>query len=272
MRLSGTKSVVKLAMVLLTGVGTSSLLFGDSFIVTYAPAETQAPNSTTLCGAAPICWIGEETFPTSSAPSNANFTTVASVGSPSGSITGVYSGALTIDAANEYGGAGGSGYFATVSKNSYTLVLTPSGASTGVPEVNYFGLWFSALDAGNQLQFYDGSTLEYTFTPTIFQSLVGSCTGGKNLFCGNPNNRSEDSNEQFAFLNFYDMDGSISKIVFTETTTAGFESDNQTVGYMDPVDPTGTVVGDTPEPWSFALLATGLLALIALRRRFALND
>lgn len=272
MRLSRAKSVLKFALIALVSAGTASMLYGDSFVVTYAPAETQAPDASTLCGADPTCWIGEETFPTLSVPTDASFTTIASTGSPSGSITGVYSGALTIDAADQYGGAGGSGYFATVSKNSYTLVLAPSGAATGVPAVNYFGLWFSALDGGNQLQFYDGATLEYTFTPAIFQSLVGSCTGGNNLFCGNPNNRSEDSNEQFAFLNFYDMDGSISKIVFTETTTAGFESDNQTVGYMDPVDPTGTVVGDTPEPSSIVLLSMGLLALIALKCRFALND
>jgi hypothetical protein len=160
-----------------------------------------------------------------------------------------------------------------VSKNSYTLTLTASGASTGVPGVNYFGLWFSALDTGNQLEFYEDSTLLYTFTPALFSSLVGKCTGG-NQFCGNPTSKysGQDSGEQFAFLNFYDMNGYFDKVVFTETSTAGFESDNHTVGYMDPVTPTGTEIGATPEPGSIVLLFTGLLALIAVRRQFAWNN
>jgi len=38
-----------------------------------------------------------------------------------------------------------------------------------IPGVNYFGLWFSALDAGNELQFYENNTLLLTFTPVMFQ-------------------------------------------------------------------------------------------------------
>jgi len=273
MHFSRSKSWVKFALAALIGAGSFSMSYADSFVVTYAPAATQAPNTTTLCGGASTCWIGEETFPTASVPTNANFSTIATTGAPSGSITGVYSGHLTIAGANQYGGAGGTDYFATVSKNSYTLTLTASGTSTGVPGVNYFGLWFSALDTGNQLQFYEDNTLLYTFTPALFSSLVGKCTGG-NQFCGNPttNFLNQDSSEQFAFLNFYDMDGYFDKVVFTETSSAGFESDNHTVGYMNPVVPTGTEVGATPEPGSIVLLLSGLIALIAVRRQFALNN
>jgi hypothetical protein len=98
--------------------------------------------------------------------------------------------------------------------------------------------------------------------------LVGACPNASNAFCGNPNN-GQDTGEQFAFLNFYDTVGYFNKIVFTETGTAGFESDNHTVGYMNPVDPTGTVIGATPEPGSMVLLLTGLLALIGFKSRFA---
>ena len=271
MQVPEAKSWMKFALIALIGAGAASMSYGDSFVVTYAPAGVQAPNTTTLCGSDPTCWIGEETFPSSSVPTNANFTTIASTGSPSGSITGVYSGALSISSANQYGGADGTGYFATVSNNNYTLTLTASGAATGVPGVNYFGLWFSALDAGNKLQFYNGNTLLFSFTPAQFQTLVGACPNASNPFCGNPNNLTQDKGEQFAFLNFYDLDGYFTKVVFTETTNAGFESDNHTVGYMDPVDPTGTVIGATPEPGSIVLLLTGLLALIGLRGRFAWN-
>ncbi len=82
------------------------------------------------------------------------------------SITGTYTGALRIEGAGEFGGAGGKGsYIAVPNGDSYTLSL-----SSGV---NYFGLWFSALDKGNHLQFYSGDTLKYSFSPTDYTELVG---------------------------------------------------------------------------------------------------
>jgi hypothetical protein len=214
--------------------------------------------------------MGDETFPTAAVPTNATFSNVANIGSPAGSITGSYSGGLTVSAANQYGGASGTGYFGTVTNSSYTLTLSASG---GLPGVNYFGMWFSALDGGNQLQFFNGNTLLYSFTPATFQSLVGACPNASNAFCGNPNANfsGKDTGEQFAFLNFFDTTGYFNKIVFTETTTAGLESDNQTVGYMNPPTPTGTIIPNAPEPGSFILLLTGTLALMGLKRRFALN-
>ena len=50
---------------------------------------------------------------------------------------------------------------------SYTLTLSNP--------VNYFGMWFSALDQGNQLTFYNNSTLVFTFTPSDYAQLVGVC-------------------------------------------------------------------------------------------------
>jgi hypothetical protein len=186
-----------------------------------------------------------------------------------GSISGTYTVPPLIYQADQYGGAGGSGYYPEVfagtnGTGSYTLTLSVSG---NIPGVNYFGLWFSALDAGNELQFYNGSNLVYTFGPAQFITLVGSCAGGDNLFCGNPNNRSEDSGEQFAFLNFFDMTGYFNEVVFSESGGGGFESDNHTVAYQDPPSPYGPVIGATPEPGTFALLSTGLLALMNLKRR-----
>ena len=265
MRLLEAKFGVKFALMALIGAGAASMAYGDSFVVTYAPAKTQTPVASTLCAGASSCWLADETFTTSTKPTTAVFTPVVSTGVATGSITGVYSGAFTLSNNYQYGGAGGTGHYATVTNNTYTLTLSTSGS---VPGVNYFGLWFSALDAGNELQFYNGSTLVYTFTPALFSSLVGACPNASNAFCGNPNN-GQDTGEQFAFLNFYDTTGYFDKIVFTETGTAGFESDNHTVGYMNPVDPTGTVIGATPEPGSMVLLLTGLLALIGFKSRFA---
>jgi hypothetical protein len=267
MRLFG-KSSVNFVLMALIGAGSASTLYGDTMLATYAPAKTQTPNTTTLCGSDPVCWIGEQTFSTASVPGPGNFPMLVSTGAAGAKIAGSYSGGITISNNYEWGGAGGTGYYPTVTKSSYTLTLTTSG---GLPGVNYFGLWFSALDGGNELQFYENSTLLYTFTPTLFASLVGACPNASNAFCGNPNN-GEDANEQFAFLNFYDETGYFNKIVFTETTTAGFESDNHTVGYMDPVVPTGTPIVPTPEPGSIVLLSIGMLALIGLMRHSAVTD
>jgi len=249
----------------------ATTLQGSGIVATYDPAGTQSPDLTTLCGSDSVCWIGTETFDSwnGSAPFTTTYpTTQSTVGVTTGGISGTYTGALTRSNNYEYGGAGGSGYYPTVSNSSYTLTLTASG---GVPGVNYFGLWFSALDAGNELQFYEDGTLVYTFTPAIFQSLVGACPAASNPFCGNPNN-GDDKGEQFAFLNFFDVGGYFDEVVFTETTSAGFESDNHTVGYMSPITPSGTVIpdaGSAPEPRPLLLLSLGSLMLIGLRRRSA---
>ena len=90
--------------------------------------------------------------------------------------------------------------------------------ASGVPGMNYFGLWFSALDAGNLLQFYSGNNLLYSFTPNKFIDLVGSCAGAADPFCGKKPNTifsGRDAGEQFAYLNFFDTDGFFDKIVFS---------------------------------------------------------
>jgi hypothetical protein len=283
MRLLGANIWAKSAWILLLVGASASASFADNIIVSYAPALTQAPNTTILCGADPQCWVGEQTFATKAVPvagdannPNGLFTQVASVdtiGGLTGTFSGSYSGGLVMYAADQYGGAGGSGYYPELfsSGGSYTLNLTTSG---NLPGVNYFGLWFSALDAGNQLQFYENNILLLTFTPHMFQSLVGACPSTTNAFCGNPNSHflNQDSGEQFAFLNFFDQNAYFNKIVFTETGGGGFESDNHTVAYMDPPKPSGTIIpGETPEPASFVLLLSGFVVLLALSRRTALR-
>ena len=172
-----------------------------------------------------VCWIGQQTFATNSVPTPGVFPTLISTGDAAGLISGTYSGGLVISSADQYGGAGGTGYYPELfaSGNGYTLTLTTSG---GLPGVNYFGLWFSALDAGNDLKFYENGTLLLDFTPVLFQSLVGACPNSSNAFCGNPNAifLNQDSGEQFAFLNFYDETGYFNEVVFTESGDGGFNS------------------------------------------------
>ena len=275
MKLLAAKGWMKLALMAFLAAGAASALYGDTIVPTYLTAKTEAPDTTALCSDTSICWVGEQSFAKSSVPAAGVFPVVTTVGSPTGTISGTYSGSLTVSGANEYGGTGGTGYFASVSDGSYTLKLTTSG---DLPGVNYFGLWFSALDAGNDLKFYEKNaqgteTLLYDFTPALFQKLVGSCPNSSNAFCGNPSGayKGEDSGEQYAFLNFFDTTGYIDEIVFTETTSAGLESDNQTVAYLDPIEASDTVIGTTPEPGTFVLLSIGAMAFILFRRPLAVK-
>jgi hypothetical protein len=178
------------------------------------------------------------------------------------SITGTYSGAYSIMNADMFGGAGGTGQYITTS-SSYTLTLSS--------QVNYFGMWFSALDSGNQLSFYDGSTLVFSFSPSDYAALVGACptSAAQPNYCGNPNSNfyNQDSGQQYAFLNFYDTDGTFNKVVFTENPqVGGFESDNHTVANISS-DPGGTPLNPVPEPSTFVMALSGLAGLAGFRQR-----
>ena len=84
---------------------------------------------------------------------------------------------MAVVSANQYGGAGGSGnYFAIGAEsgqNSATLTLNGPQA--------YFGFWWSAADALNQVEFLSGGQVVADFSPA---SLLGSTYPG---YAGNPN-------------------------------------------------------------------------------------
>ena len=236
-------SLLPAAALLLTSALAHPAL-ADSFAVSYyGPGIQSSPASTFV-----------ENFD-SAVPSGGVLTTSYS----GSSLTGTYTGGFALYNADIYGGAGGTGKYITTF-GTYSLNLSNT--------VNYFGMWFSALDGGNQLSFYNGSTLLYSFTPAAFSALVGACPSASG-FCGNPNNGA-NSGQQYAFLNFYDPTGVFNKVVFTESpAVGGFESDNHTVGNLT-TGPGGTVINSpVPEPSTFLLLGTGTVGLAsAVRRRF----
>jgi hypothetical protein len=79
--------------------------------------------------------------------------------------------------------------------------------------------------------------------------------------------------EQYAYLNFFDKTGFFDKVVLTQA--GGFESENDTVGYLYPVKPSGTTIPSrtpepsfhAPEPTFFVVTGVGLLCLAVFARR-----
>ena len=131
---------------------------------------------------------------------------------------------LFIKNADQYGGAtdathpNGTRYSVQgvgTSVSSTTLTLNS--------DSGYFGMWWSAGDASNLLQFYkDGNLVARFTTATLLQDL------GTDYY-GNPRNRNLDSSEPFAFINFFaDANTSWDQIVFSNSSSSGFEPDNYT--------------------------------------------
>jgi hypothetical protein len=97
---------------------------------------------------------------------------------------------------------------------------------------SYFGLWWSAGDARNVLQFYSGDALVAQFTTASLLSPLPKD------YYGNPLDPSINGGEPYAFINFFgDADTTWDRIVFTNDGRSGFESDNYTtrVNAWDPI-------------------------------------
>ena len=216
---------------------------------TYLAAGVQTPNFPTACGSATKCYYGTETF---SNWAGGDFTSTFQTGTntfdASTYIRGVYTAngdtRWVKSAPNQYGGANGTGSFpsltgsATAPTSAYAIRLS---TSANIPGVNYFGIWISALDANNSLQFYSNGQLLYTFGSTDLQAAIGACSTS-NAYCGNPTTpfKGQNSSEIYAYVNFFDTVGYFDTVVLYQTTTSGFESSNHAVAYINPLATSGT--------------------------------
>ncbi|MDD4913661.1 MAG: hypothetical protein PHW13_01315 [Methylococcales bacterium] len=240
-----------------------------SLIVTYA--EDPGVENSTLLG------TDVETF--NNLKAGTEYTNLAwkQGGVTIGTFDNVY-----ISAANQYGGAGSNGSNYAVESG---LVGSPNNVEVSTLTLNtasaYFGFWWSAGDANNTVEFYNGSTLVGEFTTaTLMDQLPGS-------YYGNPRSPSTlDSNEPFAFINFFGTNGlTFNKVVFVDTSSSGFEADNYTVrtqAWGGLSGETGTVPGVAletisgatvtlassaiPEPDSALLLLVGMGAFFGASR------
>ena len=175
-----------------------------------------------------------------------------------------------IAAANQYGGAGGTGNYFTVQPGSYGTSSNPqlseSTLTLNTPE-RYFGLDWSAGDAYNELDFYSGNTLLQKFTTADVINFIGKQSNAQ-AYYSNPNQqfKGQDSTEPFAFLNFFadpnNTSVTFNKIVFINNSTGtGFESDNHTVASSYKTT-SGTVISRVPEP--SAALGLAMIAGIGM--------
>ena len=118
------------------------------------------------------------------------------------------------------------------------------------------------------LDFYKGGELVYSFTPTAVLAAIGDKPG----YFGNPNPPFLGANggQPYAFVNIYFTDGdSFDRVVFHQTTNAGYESDNHTVGYW--IEQGGIGVPE-PATWAMLISGFGLVGFTARRRNAAVSQ
>ena len=206
-----------------------------SLVVTYA--ESPSAVNSTLSHTAVINFDSMVTH----AGAYTNMTWTDSTLGTIGTIDQVY-----MQNANQYGGADytpgttPTGYYpvASTAPNGVggSHAVTPITLTFNTPST-YFGMWWSAGDPGNILTFYDGSTQIAQYKTQGLPGLL------PNSYHGNPVDKRADGNEPFAFLNFYALQGAqFTKVVLSNTTSSGFESDNWTVRTA----PYGTYAGEDP--------------------------
>ena len=262
------------ATALLAGAAISSAA-NAAWVVSYEGEAPGVQNTT-----ATFSTSGVETF--ESLPTGISAAPIVTTFGTSGAgstIKGVYSSqgkGVQINAADQFGGAGGKGKYIVAFPNTpYSLSLS-SDIKGGV---NYFGFWLSALDKGNQVTFSgaNGKTL-FTFNPQDVINTIDTRADSQ-AYYGNPTNPwGQDKSEPFVFINFFDTTGSFSKVSFSEVGFGGgYESDNHTVGHYETMGK-GTTVALTlsgpgaavPEPATWALMILGVGGIgAALRRRRA---
>lgn len=146
-----------------------------------------------------------------------------------GQTIGQYSNVLIINA-DQYGGADGTGkYFDVDQARSGKAKQTFSTLKLTTPQ-KYFGFWWSAGDSNNVLQFLSKGETVYKMTTKDVVDMIGKLSN-KQAYYGNPNSqfKGKDGNEAFAFINFYNTDGTFDEIKFTNIGGTGFESDNHTI-------------------------------------------
>ncbi len=254
---------ILIAAVMAAGVASSASAV-TAFQVSYESEAAGLQTSTSTFSA-----VGVETF-SSRTPANGVTQGFFTDFGGSSAFTGVY-GNVEFRSADRFGGADGTGpYAVTFSSSGYRLDL----ATTLPRGVNYFGYWLSALDGGNQVSFFSGNRLLFTFRPQDVINAVNA-SGNPAAYFGNPNPAfaGQNAGEPYIFLNFYSNVRPFTRVEFTQVPQGGgYESDNHTVGRFltqsgTLIPLTGSITADVPEPATWAMLIAGFAMVGASSRR-----
>lgn len=236
------------------------LLAGGAFagIDVYAsPPDIESAETSGITG------VSTENFSSRPVGTFGNFT--------SSTINGSYSltaGTASIQANNIYGGFEEGNQLA-VNPQTGRIRLTLDAP------VRYFGFYFTAGDAANNIDLYNGPTLLLSFStgslirllpnnPTATITAINGTVYNTQNYYGQPSTGSNNG-ETYAYLHFIANGGTtFNRVELSQITSASaiFENDNHSVRTTAPAVP-GTLV-QVPEPASLA--GFGLLWL-ALRRR-----
>lgn len=217
-----------------------------NFNVTIEAPGVQQSSLVTNPLANPATGVTVENFNSTSTGYKANFS----------SSLGTYSN-IYIEPNKVWGGANGSQYVIPNGQSSLQLNSAQK----------YFGMWWSAGDPGNILDFYSGSTLVQSFNTADVINFLQTQPNTA-AYYGNPNSNFQGLNgsEPYAFLNFYANSGiTFDKIVFTETQ---FESDNHTVAASYGQTSGTSISQPVPESSAtFSLLGLSALGLGSVLKR-----
>ncbi len=207
----------------------------------------------------------------------------APVTRPIGTFALSPSSALRIQASDQYGGANGSRYaaFGAQSGTSGAITLNLSNP------VEYFGLWWSAIDANNGISLYSGNDFLMRFTGAELISLFAASptlTAQNGTvyptsdYRGKPGTSPrQNTGEYYAYTMFRVSGLTFTRVVFDNsgTTATGFEMDNLQIRTGNFSIPNSTVllrtydVQPVPEPSVWIPAGAGLLWLAWRRRRAA---
>jgi hypothetical protein len=182
-----------------------------------------------------------------------------------GTITAV-GGQFAIQAADQYGGAGGVGDYIAIGAQAAStapVLLTLSGPQA------YFGIWVSAADQFNQISFYSGTQLVAAYDAPAGLADIAKLPDASQYF-GNPNS-GWNLGQPYGYLNFIGAGGTtFTSIVLANsgTTATGFESDNWSTSAVAPTTIPGVILGGVPEPSTLVLAGTAcVFGLLYTRHR-----
>lgn len=236
--------------------GSFGAVAGDAKAALVVSLEAAGVQASTVSG------VTTETF------NSYNTGLKSSINSSIGTYTSGSQG-IAIVSPDQYGGSNNSQYVAIGAQSHQTsMTLTLNSPQS------YFGFEWLAGDSQNVIKFYNGSTLVGTFNVGDLITFINN-QSNSSAYYGNPNNRSMDSGEPFAYVDVVGTDGTqFTSIVFQNTSSgSGFETDNHSIRSTAPTTTPGTPVLTllaVPEPSSIVLaVILGLGSLKAFRDRRA---